>query len=507
MAELHGRIRRVQDFRVTLALPGSSCRLAALLVCVVVVVGGYTQRVAAQATPDLGQWVDGGASADELAALGDQLTDPDEGRRRRAFEMLHRLPSTALDAIGVRFAALSRAGLRTEDLVAALTAFRRAVGSTRADDNVDLAAGILLVTRADRARTVARAAEILLMLRSLEALGTPAAGMLIADGLAIDTVAFAQEAVRVRARLGLKLVPSLIALRGHRTPDIRRWAGRGLKLLSVTDPVVATQHGSPEELAATLDAYGSTHDLEALPVMVSFMNDARIQVRTAARNAVRALGRNAIWKLRIAYQEVTGTSANPQWNSEKTLDELCVVFDRARIERAETALGRGLNAHLGGNLLLMEEQFEQALRIDPQLARKAEMAPGFAALGVSRSAQDNLDRAQSAYRRALRLAPEHADARVWEAEISYLAAERALSRGVVDMEGYRGTLALVSDHEKAAEAIDRLSGAWSERIERSRRIVAVLAIVLLSCFGFGVLRARRPVSATSPTDHATATTP
>jgi tetratricopeptide (TPR) repeat protein len=335
-------------------------------------------------------------------------------------------------------------------------------------------------------------------------LGTPAATLLIAEGLAINVDAFAQEAVRIRTRLGLKLVPTLIELRGHRNPDIRRWASRGLKLLGVSDAAVATQQGGPEELAATLHAYGSTHDLEALPVMVSFLNDTHIQVRTAARESVRALGRNAIWKLRIAYQEVTGTNANPGWNSEQTLTELCLLFDRERIERGETALARGLNAHLAGDLLLMSELFEQALRVDPQLPRRAEMAPGFAALGSARAAHDDLDGAQSAYRRALRLAPNAAEAATWRAELSYLRAEHSLSRGVVDMDGYLGALALAADHAKAADAIDRLSGAWSERAERSRRLIAVLAIVLLSGCGLAVLRARRPISGSQATERVTA---
>jgi tetratricopeptide (TPR) repeat protein len=274
--------------------------------------------------------------------------------------------------------------------------------------------------------------------------------------------------------------------------EIRRWAARGLRALEVTDAATATaREGDPERLAAILRAYGKTHDLEAMPTLVSYLNDARIQVRTSARAAVRDLGRNAIWKLRVAFQEVTGKSADARWNADKTLDELCLLFDRERIERAETALARGLSAHLAGDVLRMAEQFELALRIDPQLSRRAEMAPGYAALGEARLAADDLAAAESAYRRALRLGPAHESNPTWRAQLSFVQAERALGRGVVDLPGYQAAVALGREHEQAANAIDRLSGAWSEREERKRRVIAIVAIVFLCACGIGVLRLRR----------------
>lgn len=195
----------------------------------------------------------------------------------------------------------------------------------------------------------------------------------------------------------------------------------------------------------------------------------------------------------------TGKNADPKWDTERTLSELCLLFDRARIEQAETALARGLNAHLAGDLLAMEAQFDRALRVDPQLPRRAEMAPGFASLGASRFALDQLDAAAAAYRRALRLAPDHADSKRWRAELSYLQAERTLVRGVVDMPSYEKTIALATDHAAAADAIDKLSGAWSRRAERTRQIIAVLAIAMLCAFGFGVLKSRKRTVATETT--------
>lgn len=484
MAELHGRVRRVQDIGVTRRRFGASW-MGAGTICALLWLGSPPTPAEAQ-TPS--HWVNGAPTETELAALGARLGDPDAGVRLGAFRQLGSLRETALGAIKDRLSSLARARPSTDALQSALTSFRRAVGSSRADDDVDLAPGILVVTESDRSHAVAVAAEVLLILRALEAQATPAADRLIAEGLAVDPNAFAQEAVRIRNRLGVRLLPTLIAARGHQVGEIRRWASRGLKQLGMTDPATATQQGGPELLAATLRAYGSTHDLEAAAVLVSFLNDGRIQVRTAAREATLELGRNAIWKLRVAYQELTGRSADSRWNAEQTLAELCVLFDRERIEQAETALARGLNAHLAGDLLLMADQFDSALRIDPLLARRSEMAPGFAALGAARANADDLPGAILAYRRALRLAGTHADAPTWRGQLNFLSAEQSLGRGVVDMQGYQTAAALVSGHAAATDALDRLSGAWSARAERTRRIVAALAILLLSAVGFTVLR-------------------
>lgn len=498
MAQLHRRVRRVQDLRLVRRDHGVGFALARAFAAIGALVLSTTVSAA---PPQTARWDDAAPTAAALRDLGMKLVDADAGVRTRAYDALRQLPATALPGIRARFADLEKQRLDTPRFADALTSFRRAVGSNRADDDVDLAPGILLVAPETPTETVAVAGELLLVLRSLEALDSPDAGLLLGDAVALAPSALGQEAVRIRNRLGLRMVPAYVELRGHKSVDVRRWAARSLRVLGITDATVATQQEDPRLLGATLRAYGVTHDLEAMPTLMSFLNDPRIQVRTAAREAVRELGRNAIWKLRIAYQEVTGSNADSKWSAAETLDELCLLFDRARIEAAETALARGLQAHLAGDLLLMAAEFEKALRIDPLHPRRAEMAAGFAALGSARAAQDDLVGAVGAYRRSVRLAasgdPELAH---WKAELRYLEAEGALTRGVVDMPGYREVLALDAEHAPAADAIDRLSGAWSARAERMRKLTAIAAIALLAAFGIGMLRVLR----TKTTEPATA---
>jgi len=486
MAQLHRRVRRVQNLRLA-ARPG----LVAVLV-VGAALGTLVAAAPASAAPAQPErWDNAAPSAQSLKHLGARLIDTDSSTRTRAYDELRQLPETAMPAIRERFSELARRSLETERFADALTLFRRAVGSTRADDDVDLAPGILLAAAETPTESVATAGEVVLLMRSLEGLGSPEAGLLLAEAIALAPSAFAQEAVRVRNRLGARMVPVYVQLRGHKSPDIRRWAARSLRAVGVTDSTIATRQEDPMLLGATLRAYGLTHDLDALPTLMSFLNDSRIQVRMAAREAVRELGRNAIWKLRIAYQEVTGKNAESSWTAAETLDELCLLFDRARIEAGETALARGMQAHLAGDLLLMATQFEKALRMDPLHPRRSEMAPGFAALGAALASQDDLPGAVAAYLRALRVAPDGADSAAWKAQLGYLQAERALTRGVVDLPGYREVLQIDAGHVGAADAVDRLSGAWSARAERARRLSAIAAILILSAFGFGMLRVLR----------------
>lgn len=487
MAQLHRRVRRVQNLRLAAPRRG----LAEILVLGLALGTLLASAPASAAPTQPGRWENAAPSAQSLKDLGALLVDADGPTRTHAYEELRQLPETAMPAIRERFSDLARRSLETDGFADALTRFRRAVGSTRADDDVDLAPGVPIAAAETPTESVATAGEVVLLMRSLEALRSPEAGLLLAEAIALAPSAFAQEGVRVRNRLGARMVPTYLELRGHKSPEIRRWAARSLRALGVTDSTIATQQDDPMLLGATLRAYGLTHDLEALPTLMSFLNDSRIQVHTAARGAVRGLGRNAIWKLRIAYQEVTGKNAESSWTAAETLDELCLLFDRARIEAGETALARGVQAHLAGDLLLMATQFEKALRIDPLHPRRSEMAPGFAALGAARASQNDLAGGVAAYLRALRVAPEAADSAAWKAQLGYLQAERALTRGVVDLPGYRGVLEIDARHVGAADAVDRLSGAWSARAERMRRLSAVAAILILSAFGFGMLRLLR----------------
>ena len=80
-----------------------------------------------------------GLTADELGRIAQELASDDAGRREGAVLTLTTLHPESLPGIKKRLRELSRRRPQKDDARAALTAFRHAVGSRRADDGVDIA--------------------------------------------------------------------------------------------------------------------------------------------------------------------------------------------------------------------------------------------------------------------------------------------------------------------------------------------------------------------------------
>ena len=86
------------------------------------------------------------------------------------------------------------------------------------------------------------------------------------------------------------------AHRGARaTPpaETRTWASNLLEGMGKRTPGDAVQTKDNQALADVLHAYASIKDLDALPVVLSFVNSDRVQVRAAAREATLAYGQDA----------------------------------------------------------------------------------------------------------------------------------------------------------------------------------------------------------------------
>jgi hypothetical protein len=126
----------------------------------------------------------------------------------------------------------------------------------------------------------------------------------------------------------------------------------------------------PDVLARAIRAYASPLDFAAMPAIVRLTGDARIQVRQAARDAIRRFGRNAVWQLRELYDEVSGQPADKRWDHERTTDELYSVLDRAQVEEADTLLARGLHALTRGDLAAMHRDFDALLAKYPDFERR-----------------------------------------------------------------------------------------------------------------------------------------
>lgn len=422
-----------------------------------------------------------GLSAEQIAQIAAGLRSDDARAREAASKALAGLHAESLPGIAGRLAALRHARPAPERVLALMTALRHAAGSRRADDGVDRARGVLGVLASDRDAAAQKVIEPLLLMRALERIGTREAHALLASVITLDGGApWEHEARLVRERTGLALLPALIALRSHEEPRARTWAQQGVRALGMEDPSAVTALADSHLVAQAVLAYSEPLDFQAMPVLVRLVASDKLEVRRAARTAVQRFGRNAIWQLRALYEEVAGQRASPEWDAARTASELYAVLDRAAEEEADTLLAQGMAHLVAGRLDAMQALYDRLLALFPMYAEQGKLAPGYAALGDRKLAEDDLSAARDAYQRALRLDPSAAEAPRWRAQRAYADAELSLSRGVLDLRLYEEALAHDPDHEKAAEALDRLSGAQAARERTKKRIAAGLALGLLA---------------------------
>ncbi|MDH5673607.1 MAG: hypothetical protein OEZ06_15740 [Myxococcales bacterium] len=441
-----------------------------------------------------------GLSGEALGRAARELGSDSPHQRQAAAGLLSTLGSESLPGITARLkhlAAKRRPG--AEDARAAMTAIRHAAGSRRADDDADLAKGVLSALAESRDAARLAIAEPLLLLRSLEAIGGRTGGRQIAQILTLDDSGlWTHEGRLVQKRMGLRLLPALIELRSHEKPWVRRWAQRGVHTLGMEEPKAATSLEDRALVAEVIAAYTEPLDFPAMPIVVRLTASEGLQVRAAARRAVAAYGKNARWKLRELYRELAGKPATKAWSPERVASELYAVIDRADTKKAEALLAKGAELGRAGDLAGAQRHFDELLARFPDFGRRAELAAGYAAIGAEHLAADRLEASRAAYARALRLSPQHDEAASWRAQLAYVGAERALSRGVVDLHSYGRALQLDSKHAAASHARDRLSGRSESRQRSQRRLAAGSAIGLLLAILL-LLRRRQGDSAASPT--------
>jgi hypothetical protein len=433
------------------------------------------------------------ARAQQLGHYADQLLARDAQLRKSATQVLGHLGVDFLPALLIRLTAVLSARPPHDDVVKVLNAFRRAAGPPRADDEADLARGIEPWLERERTRNVGAVAEPLLYLRSLEAMDDERAELALSHFVALDQGAWDNELRLLRKRLGVRLLPALVALRSHASPAVRRFAVNQIDALGMTDPQSALAVAEPRLLGQLIRAYVNPPDYAAMPLIVRLVNAPRIQVRDAARVAVARYGKNAIWQLRELYQEHSGQAANKGWDAEHTAHELYAVLDRAQLQDADALLARGMTQLLANDLTDMQRNYDLLLTKYPQLAERSKLAPGYAALGADRLARDDLAAALAAYRRALWLDPSAAQARRWQAQATYAAAELSLTLGVADLAGYDRALELDPNLLAARHARDLLSGEQGRRARESKRMAAGGSLLLFALLSVVLLRSgRRP---------------
>ncbi len=514
MAQLHRRVRRLphryvgrEASRLACAAPILACAApilarAARVLCIATAVGsmlsvqpGPVRAQSAPASP--AAHTDTAPSAAELAQLASELASADPNLRKRAYEALLALGEDALPAIKARLGQLG-SRVATEQALTAISNFRRVQGSASPELAVDILAGVLPVLAKDRSRATVDTAELVLYLRALEAQKTPAAAHVIVGQLfAVEPKLFRYEGPRTHERLGVLMLPALVRHRTHSRPWIRDFCASSLLEMHMDTPGRAVQQDDVVLLAALLTAYGDTLTFDAMPVIVSYLTDERVAVREAAATAVRRFGKNAIWQLRERYLNATGKEAPTTWGHQRILDELYAVHDEPRRRGFELALSAARSAIKANEHDRAAEALTGALDIEPQSTRARAAAPLYAQLAASYLENGELERALSAYRRALRLLPDGQESARFQARVRYIEAELRLDQGVVDLAGYQHALNLDPSLAQAQDTLDVMSGERAARARLSQRIVGFIAALLMLVAAFALLRSARLSAARS----------
>lgn len=417
---------------------------------------------------------------DGLEGLGAALGSEDASARQSAIASLRALPPSEHDAIVARIASLVRRAPSVSASDELLTAFRRATGSRRADDVVDVADGIesVLATRHDEAAV--RTAELLLLCRALEAHGDPHALSAAIEVFRVPGSGWEMEGRRFTLRLNEAVAGTALRALGHGDVHVREWARWSVRRLGVDAPGTYVRGLSPSVLADVLVAYGDARLMVAMPVVGSFVDAPQRTVREGAFAGLAAYGRNAIWTIREAYRLHADEDASTEWGAERTLTALRAVIDERRLASARAALTDAQAALAAGEVDRAVELADAVLVSRPELGG-VEVARIYLAAGEHALEARRAVRARALLSRAERLAEVGGDAalRARAAGLSqFVRAEVALGEGVLDVDAYARAAAAVPDDAHLAELSAGYAAAPRERADRTWTLAIAAALFL-----------------------------
>lgn len=426
---------------------------------------------AAETAPAASASAAAAAAAAEEADLGRQLarlTGDDAEARKDAAKALEGLGADAVPAITKELATLRKTP-------AAGPAVKLAT-----KEGGDL--GDALVTTKTDPVAWKPAVETAVLLKALAHAGTTPAVAEIIRVAGDHGGAFKPEVARLLKALGDKAIPGLILSRKEPSSELRHWAAGQLEGMGKRVPGDAVQTKDNGVLAETLRAFATVHDMDALPVLLSFVNSDRIQVRAAAREAIGGFGQDAVWKLREAYSNVVGKPAPETWTAAQTAKELFAAYDKLRLQEVYGLLDDGLAKEKAGDIDGAVAAFDKVLARQPMLDRRGEMVGAYVAY-ATRLEETDAPKALATFRKALRLKPDTARAPQIEAEIAYLEGKELQGRGVADPEPFKRALTLDPTHEKARAEMTRLETSAEERDSRFRSFAAAGAVVVVALAG------------------------
>ena len=268
--------------------------------------------------------------------------------------------------------------------------------------------------------------------RMLVALNTPdSARGLVAVRREFGEMLRADTQVQLR-KLGDVAVPALIEARIRESAEIGTWALGQLDALEKRDPGAAIQAQNPVVLAEILRAYGRVRQLNAKKLVLAFVDDPRIYVRRAAREAIVGYGKRARFGIRSLYHATTGEKASANWTFERTIQELFAELDRRRLSDVVELLEEARAARESGDLAAMRENLDAAFARTPDLPQPVQIAESY--LAYAQASRDEPETARAALTRARLLARTAGGPLLESIEAEDLALEidPLLGRGITD---------------------------------------------------------------------------
>ncbi len=335
-----------------------------------------------------------------------------------------------------------------------------------------------------------RALTVTCLLRALAHQGTLAATRQLVL-LASDAGGVLRpELGRQMKQLGDRAVASLIEARRDPSTETRTWASTLLEAMNRRAPGDAVQTKDNQALADVLHAYANVKDLEALPVVLSFVGSERAQVRAAAREATLAYGQDAVWKLRESYAALTGDQAPDGMPATDLAKKLFDAYDRFRLQEVYALLDAGLAKQADGKLGDAIADFDEVLARQPLLDRRGEMVPGYVAWALQQEPTDR-PAALATLRRAVRIDEGGAHASEARSEIEYLEGEDLLARGIADTEPFEQAIRLNPGNERARASLQRLQAQTEASKTHGWRLAAAGLVLVLALAGIAVVGGRR----------------
>jgi tetratricopeptide (TPR) repeat protein len=411
----------------------------------------------------------------EIAAL---TASEDASSRRDALKQIEALGPTSVPAI-----AKTLADLRREKDI------RAAVQKARERDRPLLDA--LVESREPGAKS---ALVVAALANALARIATTAAIRPLLR-IAVDhDGAFKPEIARYVKTLGDRALPALLETKKEAS-ELRHWSYAQLESMGKRIPGDAVQTKDNTVLPEVLRTFAAIRELDALPVLLSFVNSDRVEVRTAARDAILEFGQDANWKVREAYANVTGKPTPEGWPATQTAKELFAAYDRLRLQEVYGLLDDGLAKAKEGATEEAIARFDKVLARQPLIERRTEMVPAYLQRAYDLEPTDRV-LARATFEKAIQLWPDGPRVPAMRAELAYLDGMDSLARGVPDTEPFRHALELDPTHEKARAEIARIESESIEREGRFRMIAAALAVVIVAALGFILFGgSRRPARA------------